>query len=141
MAWVMEKKAAQAAVDQQSLFLDEGKHQDLGADKAFGPKYLGKIRVESMDLSASYASNFPYFRSADRAKEQVIAFFEGKYGRIADSTTRSRLLSAVETIGTVFFVCARDAEGKRVTVFVDPNLLQEVAAKPESSESWKPEFK
>lgn len=141
MAWIMEKRLAEQAVGQQGFFLDEGRHQDLGAEKAFGPKYLGKIRVESMDLSAYYTSNFPYFRSADRAREQVIAFFEGKFGRIADGTTRSRLLSSVETVGTVFFVCARDSGGKRIAVFVDPNQLEEVSVKAEGSGEWQPEFK
>ncbi len=134
----MEKKEAERIVSEKGFFIDESRHPDLGGVKEFGPKYVGKVLVESMRLAEYYESILPYFRSQDRAKEQAIAFFENKYGRIAGDDVRRKLLENTEKVAEVFFLCARDSGGKRVAVVVEKSSLEEVAV---SGAGWRPEFK
>lgn len=135
----MERREAQRILSQQGFVLDEQKQPDLGAVKEFGPRFLGKTSVESMDLSAYYESSLPYFRSPDRAKEQAVAFFEGKCGRIADVRVKNELIGKADTVGEVFFLNARDKDGRRTAVIVDKAQLEEVGVKA-PVEKWKPRF-
>ena len=141
MAWLIERREAERLLAEKGFFLDSSKQPDLGGVKEFGPKYLGKILADSMNVTSYYESIFPYFRSMDRAKEQAIAFFEGKYGKIVDEGVRSGLISAAEKIGEVPFLCARDKDGKRVVLILEKSGLQEVASKAGSAGEWRPSFK